>query len=91
MKIAAVCGMGMGSSFILEMNIKDALKELNIDNVDVDHFDLTSATAGSADFFVVASDLAPNLSQNIPPENVIVLSSIVEKEELKQKLADKLT
>ncbi|WP_018658987.1 PTS sugar transporter subunit IIB [Allofustis seminis] len=90
MKIAAVCGMGMGSSFILEMNIKDSLKELNISDVEVDHFDLTSATPGSADLFVVAADLAPNLAQTIPSEDVIVLSSIVEKEELKQKLAEKL-
>ena len=33
MKIMAVCGSGLGSSFMVEMNIKKVLKKLNIDAV----------------------------------------------------------
>ena len=30
MKITAVCGTGLGSSFMLEMNVKKVLKELGV-------------------------------------------------------------
>lgn len=36
MKIMAICGSGLGSSFMVEMNIKKVLKKLNID-AEVEH------------------------------------------------------
>lgn len=48
MKIMAICGSGLGSSFMVEMNIKKVLKKLNID-AEVEHSDLSSATPGAAD------------------------------------------
>ncbi|VEA35086.1 sugar phosphotransferase component II B [Salmonella enterica subsp. enterica] len=50
MKIMAICGSGLGSSFMVEMNIKKVLKKLNID-AEVEHSDLSSATPGAADLF----------------------------------------
>lgn len=41
-KILIVCGNGLGSSFIVEMNVKKIIKELNKEAV-VSHTDLTSA------------------------------------------------
>ena len=38
MKIMAVCGAGLGSSFMMEMNIKKVLKKINI-TAEVDHSD----------------------------------------------------
>lgn len=84
MKIAAVCGNGLGSSFMLEMNIKEVLKKLGIDNVEVTHFDLSSAVNGAADHFVVSKDLASSLK--VDENNVTVLNSIVDKAELEEKL-----
>ncbi|WP_246768937.1 PTS sugar transporter subunit IIB, partial [Salmonella enterica] len=46
MKIMAICGSGLGSSFMVEMNIKKVLKKLNID-AEVEHSDLSSATPGA--------------------------------------------
>lgn len=57
MKIMAICGSGLGSSFMVEMNIKKVLKKLNID-AEVEHSDLSSATPGAADLFVMAKDIA---------------------------------
>jgi len=48
MKIMAICGSGLGSSFMVEMNIKKVLKKLEID-AEVEHSDLSSATPGAAD------------------------------------------
>lgn len=84
MKIAAVCGNGLGSSFMIEMNIKDIFKKLNINNIEVIHFDLSSASNDSADYFVVSSDLKNSLKVN--PNKLIVLNSIVDKRELEEKL-----
>ncbi|MCJ8343697.1 MAG: PTS sugar transporter subunit IIB [Cetobacterium sp.] len=83
MKIVAVCGSGLGSSFMLEMNIKKVLKELGV-TAEVEHTDLGSATEGSADLFVMATDIANSCSL----KNKIALSSIINMKELKEKLEE---
>lgn len=45
MKIMAICGSGLGSSFMVEMNIKKVLKKLNI-QADVEHSDLLRHAGG---------------------------------------------
>ena len=54
MKIMAICGSGLGSSFMVEMNIKKVLKKLDIE-AEVEHSDLSSATPGAADLFVITN------------------------------------
>lgn len=83
MKIVAVCGMGLGSSLILKMNIVAVLKEMGVSGCEVEHSDLTSVSGLSADLFVASSDLAPSLRTNVP---VIALAGIMNKKELKEKL-----
>lgn len=85
MKILAVCGSGLGSSFMLEMNIKKVLTQLGVD-AEVDHTDLASATEGAADIFIMSSDLANSTSL----KNVISLNSIINLAELKEKLEEVL-
>lgn len=83
MKIMAICGSGLGSSFMVEMNIKKVLKKLKI-NAEVEHSDLSSAIPGEADLFVMAKDIAS--STNIPQEQLIVISNIIDINELESKL-----
>ena len=47
MKIMAVCAHGLGSSFLMEMNIKKALAKLNIE-AEVAHSDLSVTASGDA-------------------------------------------
>lgn len=85
MKFAAVCSSGLGSSFMVEINIKKILKELNVNDIDVTHFDLGSATRGSADVFFVGADLGDSiLNKNVG--EVVILNSIIDKKELKEKI-----
>ena len=72
MKIMAICGSGLGSSFMVEMNIKKVLKKLEIE-AEVEHSDLSSATPGAADLFVMAKDIAASASV---PESQLVVSTI---------------
>lgn len=86
MKILAVCGSGLGSSFMLEMNIKKVLKKLGKE-AEVNHSDLSSVTPDVADLFVLTKDLAGS-AQSIPNEKLIVLNSIIDLNDLENKLHD---
>ncbi|MHC9532131.1 PTS sugar transporter subunit IIB [Dellaglioa sp. L3N] len=83
MKFAAVCGSGLGSSFMVEMNINTVLKDLAVDGVEVAHYDLGSASPEMADVFFVGGDLADSATHL---GHVIVLDSIIDMDELKAKV-----
>lgn len=85
MKIMAVCGSGLGSSFMVEMNIKKVLKKLGIE-AEVEHSDLASAVPGVADLFVMGKDIA--MSSSLPSDKLIVLDSIISMSELKSRLSN---
>ncbi|WP_435927255.1 PTS sugar transporter subunit IIB [Dryocola sp. BD613] len=84
MKIMAICGSGLGSSFMVEMNIKKVLKKMNIE-AEVEHSDLSSATPGAADLFVMAKDIAASAS--VPDNKLVVLTNIIDINELESKLS----
>lgn len=84
MKILAVCQSGLGSSFMVQMNIQNILKAEGVtEDIQVDHADVGSATADSADYFFVESTLAGALS-SLPTERVILLKSLIDKNETQQ-------
>lgn len=83
MKIMAVCGSGLGSSFMVEMNIKKVLKKIGVE-AEVEHADLASAVPGVADLFVMAKDLAG--SSGVPKDRLVILDNIISMSELEEKL-----
>lgn len=91
LKIGTACGSGLGSSFMLEMNIQSILQKLGHDKaVAVQHYDLGSASADQADVWVVGKDLE-NAAKHLG--DVRSLNSIIDMNELeevvKQILDDK--
>ncbi|WP_102399266.1 PTS sugar transporter subunit IIB [Haloimpatiens massiliensis] len=87
MKILVCCGSGLGSSFMIEMNINKVLKELNV-NAQVDHSDLSSAAGIKADLYVGTRDIASQLTSL---GDVISLNNMIDIGELKEKLSDYFT
>ncbi|GAL60186.1 ascorbate-specific phosphotransferase system enzyme IIB component [Pseudescherichia vulneris NBRC 102420] len=85
MKMMAVCGSGLGSSFMMEMNIKKVLKNLNV-VADVEHSDLGSVTPDVADVFVMAKDIA--YSANLPENKIIIINNIIDLKEIEQKIRE---
>lgn len=85
MKMMAVCGSGLGSSFMMEMNIKKVLKTLNV-VADVEHSDLGSVTPDVADVFVMAKDIA--YSANLPEDKIIIINNIIDLKEIEQKIRE---
>ncbi|MGC4379252.1 PTS sugar transporter subunit IIB [Fictibacillus sp. Mic-4] len=87
MKILAVCGSGLGSSFMLEMNVQQILAELGVSGIEVEHSDLSSATPDSADLFIAAKDIAEGMGHL---GELIVIDSIIDMDGLRSKLTDVL-
>lgn len=89
MKFLVVCGHGLGSSFMIEMNIEQTLKELDVDenSIEVDHSDLGSASPDMADVFICGRDLADNIEDF---GDVIVLDNVLDKAEMKGKIESHL-
>jgi PTS system ascorbate-specific IIB component len=83
MKILVVCGSGLGSSFMLELNVKKATKELGID-AEVTHTDLTTAKSEPADYYIGSGDIMDQLAGD--SRKTISLKNMFSMDELKQAL-----
>ena len=87
MKILVCCGSGLGSSFMIEMNIKKILKEMNV-AAEVDHSDLSSAKGMKADIYVATRDISEQIES--VGGIVVSLNSMIDSKELKEKLTEAL-
>ncbi|ATX71093.1 PTS sugar transporter subunit IIB [Spiroplasma clarkii] len=85
MKIVAVCGHGLGSSFIVEMNIKKALEELNRKDIEVEHTNLGSFDPTTD---VLAVVCGKDLEDSIEFDKKIVLLNLLDLVEVKNALAE---
>jgi PTS system ascorbate-specific IIB component len=82
-KIICACGSGLGSSFLVEMNVKKVLKKLGVEGVEVSHSAATDVYKGSADLFVCGKDMFNILSAYGP---CVTLTNIISMVELEEKL-----
>ncbi|WP_103063594.1 PTS sugar transporter subunit IIB [Actinomyces qiguomingii] len=85
MKFMAMCSSGLGSSFMVQMNIEKALKTIGAEGVEVDHADLGSVSPAEADMFFVGRDLENSVSAF---NNVKILNSIIDQDELVDKVRE---
>lgn len=87
MKFACVCQSGLGTSFIVQMNLQAILQEEGLDanEFQLDHMDVGSATPDAADYFFVEATLVTALP-NIPVEKIVSLTSIIDKEVAREAL-----
>lgn len=87
MKILICCGSGLGSSFMIQMNIEKILKELNVE-AEVDHADLSSAKGMKADIYVGTRDITDQFT-SLGGE-IVSLNSMIDKREQKEKMSEVL-
>lgn len=83
MKILVVCGNGLGSSFIVEMNVKKALHELGIEG-EVSHTDLTTSKTEQADYYIGSAEIMEQLDNGT--RKTISLTNLFDMNELKDAL-----
>ena len=74
LRIGTACGSGLGSSFMVQMNIESVLSDLNVSDVEVEHYDLGGADPHAADIADSASHLG----------DVRILNSIIDMDELRE-------
>ena len=81
LRIGTACGSGLGSSFMVQMNIESILSELGVTGVEVEHYDLGGADPSAADIWIVGRDLEDSAGHR---GDVRVLNSIIDMDELKE-------
>lgn len=84
-KILCFCGSGLGTSFIMEMNVKKALTKLGITGIEVEHSTIDDVMPGAADLFVCGADLLPNA---VKAGKAIGLANMVSMAEMESKLKE---
>lgn len=84
MKILVVCGNGLGSSFIIELNVKKALSQLGKE-AEVSHTDLATAKTEDADLYIGADDIIHQLEDG--ERKIIALENVMDIEEIKTQLS----
>lgn len=86
MKITVVCGNGLGTSLMMEISIKNILKDLQV-NADVDHVDLGSAKGTVSDIFVGTTDIAEQLVAQQVGGEIVALENMIDKVAMKERLS----
>ncbi|EFF41190.1 PTS sugar transporter subunit IIB [Mycoplasmopsis alligatoris] len=84
MVIKTVCGSGLGSSLLVEMNVKSVLDSLGVEYDSVEHTNISNFSGAGVDYVVVGADVAPTIE--FPEDKKIVLLNILSKKELEEKL-----
>ena len=83
MKFLCICQSGLGSSFMVQMNIQNVLTAAGAaGDITVDHSDVGSTTADMADYFFVEETLGEAIS-SIPAEQVVLLKSLIDQNEIR--------
>jgi PTS system ascorbate-specific IIB component len=86
-KIVAVCGAGLGSSFACQMAIEQAMQALGV-NAKVSHTDTStiSAIINDADIVVSGKNYQKLMEKKNLPKPVVFLDRLVDKAEITEKL-----
>lgn len=83
-KILCCCVSGLGSSFIMEMNLRKVLNKLGMEDVEVEHSGINDAMPGAADLFICSSDVTDECKK---AGDTISLDVLTDSAELERKLS----
>ncbi|WP_434343285.1 PTS ascorbate-specific subunit IIBC [Mycoplasma sp. 06067-C1-B144P-99-0482-3] len=87
-KIVAVCGQGLGSSLLIEMNLKNVIKELDLP-IQITHTNLNSFDPTDETTLAVVCGI--DLQNSINFERKIVLENLLDQDQAKQKIKEFLS
>lgn len=83
LRILTVCGVGMGTSLLLRMNVEDVLQDMSI-KAEVEASDANSAKGARVDLILTSAPLVEACSGGNAP--VRVIKSFVNKKEIREVL-----
>ncbi|WFQ92759.1 PTS ascorbate-specific subunit IIBC [Mycoplasma feriruminatoris] len=87
-KIVAVCGQGLGSSLLIEMNLKNVVEQLDLPII-VTHTNLNSFDPNDESILAVVCGI--DLQNSINFERKIVLENLLDQQQAKQKIEELLS
>lgn len=83
MRVIAVCGMGMGTSLMLFMEIQSLAKKHGF-KIEGEATDLGSAMGKKCDFYVASAEIANQLK--VGDTIVVGINNIIDKKEIESKV-----
>ena len=84
MKFLCICQSGLGSSFMVQMNIQNLLSSEGVtEEISVEHADVGSTTADMEDYFFIGKTLGDAVSA-LPADKVVLLNSLIDQNEIKE-------
>lgn len=84
-KILAVCGNGLGSSFACQMATEAVLKEMGVE-VKMDHIDISSVAGQNADLIISGKNFEKQFERITLNCPAVFLDRLVDKNEIREKL-----
>ncbi|MEV8254398.1 PTS sugar transporter subunit IIB [Rhodoglobus sp. NPDC076762] len=81
--VATVCGMGLGTSMMLAMQVRQVLTSLNVEGK-VDPIDLGSFKSSPSDIVVTTRAMEPQV-QGTSAE-IVLIDNLVDREEIEGKI-----
>jgi PTS system ascorbate-specific IIB component len=91
MNVLAVCGLGIGSSVMLKINVGKILDELGVKGYQLNVADIGTAKSVPFDMVVTSVELADVLKQGTPSEKhfrILPINNFISKDEMRGKVAD---
>ncbi|MGT2948767.1 PTS sugar transporter subunit IIB [Streptococcus devriesei] len=84
-KALVACRAGVGSSLMLKIKVTEVINENNLP-VEVEHSSLDGVPGFDGDFIITLVDVAEELREQGVKQTVIGMTSVVDKNEIKEKL-----
>jgi PTS system ascorbate-specific IIB component len=86
-RIATVCGMGLGTSMMLKLTVQEILRDAGI-AATVDPVDLGSFKTMPADVVIAPTSMGALVSGT--PARVVLIENLIDKEEIRRKVLAEL-
>ena len=83
--VATVCGMGLGTSMMLAMQVRQVLKDAGVD-ARVDPVDLGSFKSQPADVVVTTTSMSKQVSGT--GAKVVLIDNLIDREQIKARVLE---
>ncbi|MEX2784046.1 PTS sugar transporter subunit IIB [Streptococcus sp. H49] len=84
-KALVACRAGVGSSLMLKIKVEEVIREHELP-LEVEHASLDALPGFTGDIVITLTDVADELAEKHIPQKIIGINSVVDKEEIKNKL-----
>ena len=85
-KALIACRAGVGSSLMLKIKVNEVIRE-NDFPIEVEHASLDAVSGFTGDLIITLTDVANELREKNLQQNIIGINNIVDKKEIKEKIA----